>query len=1580
MNYFDKIYLKSDEIGTATFLRRKGVWSMLCFYWICFILPNGSTAQTQPAFFNHLTVNLDIYQALSPNLTLGIKGNAARGSIKVEVFNQSADRALPVGALIYGVQSTQNSPNTNVEGYWLTPERGSDVNSGEFENSLLQASTLADGSGSKFSVDVLIRITHTGSVTSSDFISVDLPGISTLSRADFSGDFAVAVFGSDKVRRAYIFNFGSNPTNALDLLVGDSVVFKSSSALTITGLPEIWLARFAGESKYYCTPSITPGEYRPFLGFDSQVHGVAVRKYADESDIQVPSWDILSGHYYLYWIAQRRMDASKPSYTTSITSGLLDKEKHAINFGTTFSNGFKVGKNASGQAIYQPSQRNNQREGYNMQILHAWYDESATTRNYDSYSGQDYILGLDDDEIIYLNSKDAEVSSTTPLHPSYLLKIIEEEWKEVPTNEGDPIAEMVTAYQKNRVSTVLEGDPSTVADYHGYEIEDLNTYTASGSADQAFNGKPIVTYNYQGSGTGIDDNNKAPGLITITDTESSTTPSPSVDLSFNVAVPLETDYGFYGSLEGEQWPAEYQQGVPYTLKGLSGVDVGILNGLSMEYTHEDELGILTTVTKKFKDGGTVDGNGGWTETFDINGWGYNEITVYYQRKEEDAIKVPIAGKELLEVNTRFLSVPGSKWSDFSATALPGIDLAEGRGEGKFWYLRDFNDDLSNHDELYGDRDYDLSREYTFQTGDEVSFACMDSDPHTFFHYGIEFYISERTMAKRLTDSDIAARLQWYIAPMDYDGDGDWVGNGRNLTYTWSEPGEYKLTADYQGSKIMHKINIVDRTYDNTDLRNGVKGTATIYELSPDQKQWLTDAGNNVTDDYRIAKVEQVFSQYTYADGPRAKQDNSKSNRFGLENDFNAEFIWKDGSSNVINNLSISDPRSSWFPNNWIRHYSVGDYPEDMDATQVSSLLKTDADGWATALSGTLPESRPENWQWRLPWVSTTQWNGYRTRANIKVVIDMNELFDNENGAFSGMGNVKTPDDNTYKNAVANAIPALNGQQKSKYDFYVDLLGGRKLVYDPTSVTSLSVYNPDSDNSENLIASPPTAATNFLKGADMSIVSNLEAGSISWSVDGADTDPYQILQDYGANVARFRLWVNPTDFNNNAYNYSTESDVTAAILRARAKGLKILLDFHYSDTWTDESQNLLPASWPDNVNHTISDLSTRIRNYTYTTLSNMSTSGALPDYVQVGNEINSNILLSLPYEQYRDGSTNNVLSSLKPEIAAISGMSQASVTMDDVYKINWDRNAALINAALNIVKTNFPSVATVLHIAGPGNAEWWANQAFTTTDSERRGTTTVNRSNVDIIGMSYYLGEEDQMQSFSELKSIIERIKSTHGKEVLIAETAFPSTWNYSDNQANRFGVATRGNWPETTSPTTQRDWLISLRLNLQNTDGATGFIVWEPFWVGSNTVDTKDFTGSNWENLTFFDYATGTPVSSNPLNTTGGILAFCEGSCPAASSGTRVTEAATILSVEMENAELKAYPVPAKDILNIQLMDNVLINQVEVLDMTGKRQDVTLLYSDGLLQIDISKLPDGNYITKLHSGNEVINSRFIKMK
>lgn len=331
MNYFDKIYLKSDEIGTATFLRRKGVWSMLCFYWICFILPNGSTAQTQPAFFNNLTVNLDIYQALSPNLTLGIKGNAARGSIKVEVFNQSADRALPVGALIYGVQSTQNSPNTNVEGYWLTPERGSDVNSGEFENSLLQASTLADGSGSKFSVDVLIRITHTGSVTSSNFISVDLPGISTLSRADFSGDFAVAVFGSDKVRRAYIFNFGSNPTNALDLLVGDSVVFKSSSALTITGLPEIWLARFAGESKYYCTPSITPGEYRPFLGFDSQVHGVAVRKYADESDIQVPSWDILSGHYYLYWIAQRRMDASKPSYTTSITSGLLDKEKHAIN-------------------------------------------------------------------------------------------------------------------------------------------------------------------------------------------------------------------------------------------------------------------------------------------------------------------------------------------------------------------------------------------------------------------------------------------------------------------------------------------------------------------------------------------------------------------------------------------------------------------------------------------------------------------------------------------------------------------------------------------------------------------------------------------------------------------------------------------------------------------------------------------------------------------------------------------------------------------------------------------------------------------------------------------------------------------------------------------------------------------------------------------------------------------------------------------------------------------------------------------------------------------------------------------------
>ncbi|MEM0940646.1 MAG: glycosyl hydrolase 53 family protein [Bacteroidota bacterium] len=1524
----------------------------------------------------------DLFSFIESERKLGIKGDASKGKITVEMLVKDTDRLLPESAMIYGVESTVNSPLTNIDSSFRahrwTIQNDSLIREGARKSTnykscalyaLKKPSNMHDPRSREPSVKVIVRLTLTN-VSFVDFFSVDIPGIPTLYPVDFIGDLAIAVYRSSFYgNESHIFYFDTAQTaqkGPIKLLAGDSVVFFAEEEFTISNLPEVWIARTAGEVKYYCTPSVRPGEYRPFLGFDSQVHSVALRKHPDSTNKKIPEVEYHehSGVHSWYWIAQRRMDPKKTNYTSNLPPNMLQKEKYSANLG---NDGFLVG----GKKV--PSQRNNQREGYNMQLLHAWQD-----KQYQEYQGQNYVLGLDSDEIIYLNSPYAEVDSLN--QPNALLKVDVEEWKIVPEDEGDPIAELVTAYQRNR-SYLDNINSADVPHYEGYEIEDdsIYIYPFSTTNDQSFNGKPKVEYNF------IDgkayNNNKAPGIITFSSN------GDSLNLQILVGVPLRIDGGFYGSLSGDQWPAEWQKDVKYTLQGLKGVSPEILKGLSMEYSWEDELGILTKDTRYYENSDSVNSSDKWEEYFDIGGWGYHDITVYFQRKE-GARRVPIAGKELLEVNTRFTSVPGRYYADFSLSPLEGIDIKEGRGDGKYWYLLDYNDDLSNHGTQFGDRDYSLSREYTFQKGEEVTFTCMDSDPHTFDHYDVEFYLSERTMAKRLTSPQMDERLKWYVTDYEYtDEVGKYMGSGRNFSHTWNEPGMYKLTVDYQGSKMSHQINIVNRAYDTADMVNSTKGTINIYDLSPGQMDWLNEEGHSVTNNYRIAKVEQIFSQYTYIDGPRASHSNSKHrpNRFAFENDFNADFIWKKGATNIQKTL-IHNPRLNWFPSSWIRHYSDGMIPNDMNTSLVGGVKTKDSD-WTNVLNGVIPTDRPEQWQWRLPWISKTPWSGYRTRSNIKVVIDMKALFNNESGAFSGKGNTKYQNNDLgYKNAVSNAIPKFTGLEKSKYDFYLDLESGRKLVFDPDINLDLKVYNLDSSKTkEYFIAGSPSTSSTFLRGADMSTVNNLLDGGIKWTRNGVEVAPYDLLSEYGGNVVRFRLWIHPKYGDDTAYYpYCTKEDVLRGIRKAQKKGLQVILNLQYSNTWTDPSQNLMPSSWPlDNINYPYSSIANRIGQYTRDILDYLNQENALPNYVQIGNETNSNLLMTQPYENYReDSNSDNIAPAFRAEISNVSGLTNVNLTMDDVYKVNWDRNALLLNAGLRAVKQDYPQIKTILHLSGPSNAEWWVNQAFNANAPDRRGVAIVDKDKVDIVGMTYFNGNKDQQQTFSQLSGIIERIKANHGKDVLIVETAFPRTWGYSDNMDNLFGIDTRGSWPETVSPTKQKEWLISLRLNLRNTYGSIGFVYWEPFWVGSDSIRTKDFVGSNWENMTFFGFADGIPTSQNPLDLDGGIIALCEGGCDALSnSAARISQEEEIKLVdEATPSSFLTYPVPAKNLLNIHIPEDIVIDAFQVVDLAGKRQTINLVYVDGLLQVNIAELSAGTYIAKIYHNNGVTNSRFFKVE
>ena len=143
---------------------------------------------------------------------------------------------------------------------------------------------------------------------------------------------------------------------------------------------------------------------------------------------------------------------------------------------------------------------------------------------------------------------------------------------------------------------------------------------------------------------------------------------------------------------------------------------------------------------------------------------------------------------------------------------------------------------------------------------------------------------------------------------------------------------------------------------------------------------------------------------------------------------------------------------------------------------------------------------------------------------------------------------------------------------------------------------------------------------FFYGADLSYVNEMEdCGAVYRDFGNRVRDVYDIFSEVGANLVRYRLWHNPT-----WTDYSNLADVKKAIRRAKDKGLYVLLDFHYSDTWTDPGHQQIPAAWLPLIDDTPA-LAQELYDYTYEVLDELHTEGLTPDIVQIGNEINPMIL-------------------------------------------------------------------------------------------------------------------------------------------------------------------------------------------------------------------------------------------------------------------------------------------------------------------------------------------------------------------
>ena len=324
----------------------------------------------------------------------------------------------------------------------------------------------------------------------------------------------------------------------------------------------------------------------------------------------------------------------------------------------------------------------------------------------------------------------------------------------------------------------------------------------------------------------------------------------------------------------------------------------------------------------------------------------------------------------------------------------------------------------------------------------------------------------------------------------------------------------------------------------------------------------------------------------------------------------------------------------------------------------------------------------------------------------------------------------------------------------------------------------------------------------MRGADVSSVQRtLELGGRYFDASGAARDPLDILKAIGVNYIRLRVWNNPASGTNN------KAKVLAYAKTVKAKGLSLMIDFHYSDTWADPGKQFKPAAW---ASHGISQLQTDVFNYTLDICNSLKAQGTTPDSAQIGNEINVGML-------WNDGK---------------------------VINNNFANLALLLKAGYNAIKQCNSGTKVIIHTAdadSDANARWFYDGI------RAQGVTW------DITGLSYYCFWHG---SLSNLSSVITDVKSRYGKPVVIAETAYPFTADNADSEGNAVG----GSQPCSGFPASwagQANEFTAVQ-NTARSAGALGVFYWEPTWyaIRGNGWDPANIngTGDQWDNMAIFNW------------------------------------------------------------------------------------------------------------------------------
>lgn len=251
--------------------------------------------------------------------------------------------------------------------------------------------------------------------------------------------------------------------------------------------------------------------------------------------------------------------------------------------------------------------------------------------------------------------------------------------------------------------------------------------------------------------------------------------------------------------------------------------------------------------------------------------------------------------------------------------------------------------------------------------------------------------------------------------------------------------------------------------------------------------------------------------------------------------------------------------------------------------------------------------------------------------------------------------------------------------------------------------------------------PVPALGQFAKGADISWLTEMEQNGILFkNPNNVQTECMALLKSLGMNTIRLRVWVNPSSI------WNSKQDVLAKAIRAKNLGFRIMIDFHYSDTWADPGHQTKPAAW---AAQNFDELKNSLFTHTSEVLNTLKANNIYPEWVQVGNETNDGLL-------WPDGKAS----------------------------INMANYAALINSGYDAVKSVFPATKVIVHLSNG-----WDNGLFRWNFD---GLQTYH-ARYDVIGMSLYPSANNWQQLNNQCLTNMNDMVNRYNTEVMIVEAGMP---------------------------------------------------------------------------------------------------------------------------------------------------------------------------------------------------------------